>query len=186
MKKLLCISAALIALDQAAKHLARHFFAGSHVEIVQGFLGIYPFHNTYLGWLGWWVGPVYEPSPLILFVLLHLFFAALLVTGYKYLCFISPKNRALLNAFFVLAVAGAGGALIDNMLFGGSWDFIYVVGGWIIDLKDIYLLASLVLLHIFCALLVPQYLKLTVEQRKQLRFTAWIRNMRKDMRKTSR
>jgi len=179
MKNLLLISAALIVLDQATKHLARYFVADGVFVVIPGVVSVAPFHNTYLGWLGWWAGVVAVPSPVGLVVALHIFYAVLVVVGYRYFCFISQKNRALLDAFFVLAVAGAGGAFIDAVVFGGSWDFIFLFGVLTVDLKDIYIFANIILLFIFGALLVPQYLKLNEKQREQLSFISWAKRKKK-------
>ncbi|MCL2576968.1 MAG: signal peptidase II [Defluviitaleaceae bacterium] len=181
MKKLLCVSAVLIALDQITKHLARYFVADDLVVIVPGILSIAPFHNTYLGWLGWWAGVVDVPSPLILVFLKHFFILLFLSVMYWYFCFISKKSRSLLNASFVSAVAGVGGSFIDNLLFNGSWDFIFVFNALIFDLKDFYLLTHLILLFIFGILLVPQYKKLSKEQRGQLSFSSWMQQSLKNV-----
>jgi signal peptidase II len=176
MKKLLCISALLILLDQSTKHLVRHFFADTLIVLIPGVLNIYSFHNTYLGWLGWLQGVVYEPSPLALIVLLHSAYVVILVIGYRYLCFLSKKNRPLLNAFFVLALAGMGGAFVDDMIFNGSWDFIYLFDAVILDLKDFYIFANIILLFVFVGLYIPQYFRLSKEQRRGLDFFTWIKN----------
>ncbi|MCL2577546.1 MAG: signal peptidase II [Defluviitaleaceae bacterium] len=176
MKKLFCVSVVLIVLDQITKHLARYFFADGLVVIIPGILSIAPFHNTYLGWLGWWAGIVDVPSPFILIFLKHLLILLFLMVMYWYFCYISEKNRFLLKASIVPAVSGIGGSFIDNLLFNGSWDFIFVFNALIFDLKDFYLLAHLILLIIFSVLLVPQYLKLSERQRRQLSFFSWIQN----------
>lgn len=175
MKKLLCIAAALLAIDQATKHLARHFIGDDLIVFIPGFLNIAPFHNTYLGWLGWFVGVVDEPSPVSLIFLKSAFYVVLLLVAYNYFCFLTQKNRPLLNAFFVLATAGMGGSLIDRTLFGGSWDFIYLEGAIIFDFKDAYLFASIVLSIIFAALYIPQHFKLSKEKRDEINFFAWIK-----------
>ena len=177
MKKLLVISVLLILLDQASKHIVRFVFADTLVVLVPRVLNIYPFHNTYLGWLGWWRGVVYEPSPLILVVIPHVVYVIFLVVGYNYLCFLTEKNRALLNAFFVFAVAGMGGSLIDGLFFGGSWDFIYVFDLFIMDVKDIYIFVNIILLFVFVALYIPQYFRLSKEERNKLDFFAWFKNL---------
>jgi signal peptidase II len=178
MKSLLIISAALIIFDQITKHLARLFFAGKCFQIIPGVLSIEPFHNTYLGWLGWWAGSVDVASPLYLHFFVYLFYVCVVVVGYRYFCFITQKNRQLLDGFCVMAIAGSGSALIDNLFFSGSWDFIYIFIAFIIDFKDIYIFANLASLYAFGILLVPQYFKLNKEQRKRLSFVVWLKGQK--------
>ena len=68
-----------------------------------------------------------------------------------------------------------GGAFIDDMFFNGSWDFICFFDTIILDLKDIYILLNFILLFVFGALYIPEYLKLSKEQRKRLDFISWVK-----------
>jgi len=62
-----------------------------------------------------------------------------------------------------------------NLFFNGSWDFIYLFNALIFDLKDFYILTQLALIYIFGIMLIPQYLKLSKEQRNQLKFFSWVK-----------
>ena len=171
MKKLLYISGILILIDQATKHVARHLFLDSYLNLIYGILTIYPIQNTNLGWLGGFHG---HQTPFALNVATQLVYGFVMVVVYKYLCFLTDKNRILLNLFFPLMIAGVTGAFIDVVFFRGSWDFIKAFQIVIFDVKDIYLLVSAVLIVTFNIAYIPQLRKLTTEQRNQLDFVKWL------------
>ena len=62
------------------------------------------------------------------------------------------RNDDLCDAIYVvqdLLMAGMVCSLLDKVFWGGSLDYIYLFGRWIVDLKDIYMVAGLVV-YIYC------------------------------------
>lgn len=133
---------ALVVLDQGVKLLVVRPLSGVTFPFVEGFLHFYPKVNENLTWGGNFIEPLSLPA---VAVFLNMLVIGLYLSGYGFYRASVHEPRPAPTAAFCLGMAGCVSGLADRTLWGGSLDFLQIPGLLIFDLKDCYLVASLVL-----------------------------------------
>lgn len=172
MKRAVCLSAALLALDQAIKLIISHFIFNTSFVIVPGILSFQPVLNTNLTWIA---SMANYQTPVVLMVVLQVFFLAASVLVYRYLIYLLDTKRSIVNGFFAFVSAGICGSFIDVVFWSGSLDFVRLFDWFTFDFKDVYLSVCIVFLFVYLIGYQKAYHRLSKENRKQKGFLRWIK-----------
>jgi len=171
----------LILVDQAIKIIISNFFfePHTHVIIIDGVLNFCPMQNIYLGWI---------PSildymmPVYMAVLLDIIAMLILFAAYRYLKFCAfrwDKYGNLPDIFLTLMLSAACCALVDDIFWGGSIDYIRLFDWFTFDLKDSYSSIAITIMFFYLIIFFIQYYKLTKEERKKydkkVKFFNWLK-----------
>ena len=167
MKRVILWIIGLTALDQVVKLLVTRFLIDSRFAILPRILYFRPHQNTHLG---------FYPSlfdfvmPWYCSVLFTIFTVLLLMILYRYMKFITfgwNKYRYLPFMYLVLTLSAGICSFIDDIVWGGSWDFIHLINWFIFDFKDAYLAIGIISMAFYVATYGVLYeRKLSKEERK--------------------
>jgi len=189
MKRVILCIIGLTALDQVVKLLVTRFLIDSRFAILPSVLYFRPHQNTHLGFfpsLFDFVMPVYYS------VLITILVGLFLTICYRYMKFMTfgwNKYKCLPLMYLVLTLSACICSFIDNVAWGGSWDFIYLVNWFIFDFKDAYLAIGIVSMVFYAAAYGVLYeRKLSKEERKEAskskKLLSWVKRglpLRPDM-----
>lgn len=132
----------LFIMDQVIKLYIYLNHMEKDIDIIKGFLMFRPKFNRDFSWI----------NSLFQFgigLTAHIIISAIVLLGLIFTYdFIKTKKHInnTLNLAFVFIISGAICSLIDKLIWGGSLDYIYLVGFFIFDLKDVYISVFEVLL----------------------------------------
>jgi len=172
LRKMILIIICLFTLDQGIKLLTVNYIAKADIEIIPGILSLTPCQNTNFGFFAIVFGV--DMTSIYAF-LIPVISVSIITFCYRYLSYLSEKNRGYLKLFLSLAIASMCCLFADVVFWGGSWDYIGLFNLIIADLKDLYLFICLICILIWYVTYVPQYFKLEKAERKQYDLVRWIR-----------
>jgi lipoprotein signal peptidase len=126
---------ALFVIDQVIKMVINRYFLEVNFDIIPPLFYFKPKFNiqysyvNYLFNLGWgfWIHVITRCFAVIIIVFTYGLFK------------IISDNAKIINIAFILGFAASLSALIDNICWGGSLDYIYLKPLFIFDLKDLYI-----------------------------------------------
>lgn len=102
--------------------------------IIKGLLEFYPkFNRDYS-----WINSLFQ---LGVGFLSHIIMGIITLIGLILVYDFIKTNKHIgniLNAAFIFIISGAICSLVDKIFWGGSLDYVYLVGFFIFDLKDVY------------------------------------------------
>lgn len=179
MRLLVYIAAVLVAVDQGIKLLVAGLFMDAEFAIIPGVFYFRTWQNIYRGMiphlLGW-------EMPAHIAVLATLCAMLIVVVAYRLMSFAAynlKRCRRMLRASLPLIFAGAVCKLFDDVIWGGSLDFIRIPGFIIFDLKDVYIIAgTAMVLFVWVVYMVNYFLMSKDERReedKRLKPVPWFR-----------
>lgn len=143
LRTFILLTGLLVLLDQIIKLIIYRWFFTADVPILFNFVRFSPMQNTSLSWFGSLGVGVF--ANLFITVVLNIIVLYIASAGYAYLRKYSSTPALLPHIIFCMLLAGAVCSLIDKTLWGGSIDYIQLVGLFTFDLKDCYLSGSAVL-----------------------------------------
>jgi lipoprotein signal peptidase len=137
---------ALVVIEQVLKLVISVNYRDLNVEIIPSLLEFKPtLNDKTFYWLGLmnidvgrWVRLATGIIVLVIFGLLYLFMKKA-----------TSKKEKLMDMGFIFGFAGILCSLCDNILFGGSWDYVYLKPLFVFDLKDLYLNCFIILFAVF-------------------------------------
>lgn len=129
----------LIALDQSIKIIIYHFFFDIYTDILGNSVRFRPIINTNLSWGGNYI-PILNNMALLIFV--NFLVVALFLSGYAFYRSKKPESSAYVDSIYITGLAGSICSLIDKIIWGGSLDYIQIVGFFTFDMKDCYLVIA--------------------------------------------
>lgn len=125
-----------IVLDQFLKIIIYCFFFDIQTEILGNMVRFRPVFNTNLSWGGNYI-PIL--SEMVIVVFLNILIIVLFLSGYAFYRSKKPEFNACIDIIYVIGLAGSFCSLVDKIIWGGSLDYIQIVGLFTFDLKDCYL-----------------------------------------------
>lgn len=131
----------LVLLDQMFKLIMFCFFYLEDYPLIGSFLQIFPIINTHLSWPGNYISLFQNFYFLTIFNVLILFFVK-----YLYLFYQTKVNNesSVIRNLYIIFQAGAIASLLDKLLWGGSLDYVMINETFVFDLKDCYLVISVI------------------------------------------
>lgn len=143
LKRVLPLAFLLIVLDQVVKLIIWNNFFDYRFYFIGEIIGFYPVINTSLSWLGHYIS--FLRSPLIIAAINVV---VLVVVSRYYIHYLQTEEKPLkiVHITFVFALASCICSFIDKLFWGGSLDFIYITGLFVLDLKDLYIMIAQFLL----------------------------------------
>lgn len=137
----------LIVIDQASKIIMNVFFKDISLELIENnILGMRVFLNTEN--LSVFNHEIFDFNlSLSLLILLNIVILAVLISIYFYFQKNQFSNR-ITSMIFILLIAGTISSTIDRVFWGGSLDFIVLLG-YIVDLKDLYAVAGATIVAVY-------------------------------------
>ena len=138
----------LFVIDQVIKIIISRYFLDVNFDIISPLFYFKPKYNTHhsyindlfkLGW-GFWTHFIIRCFTAILIVFLYDLFKAI------------SSNAKIINTAFIFIFAALLCVFIDDIIWGGSLDYIYLKPLFIFDLKDLYS-------NIFIILFLSYYIK---------------------------
>ena len=124
----------LVILDQTINVIIKNY-DGVKIPLVNNILYFMPTLNTNYSW----INSLFEFG---LSKVFHIVLAIVILLfsyyGFKYLNFKGIKSKPI-NMTKIFLFSGGISSLIDKAYWNGSWDFIFLKGFFVFDLKDLYL-----------------------------------------------
>ncbi|MCL2517547.1 MAG: signal peptidase II [Oscillospiraceae bacterium] len=187
MKKILIFTGFLFAIDQGVKLLISYFIGENHIPIIPNFFHIHPYLND----INQFERTFNFKIPIIIMLVVCIVAVFFIIFFYRFFNFVTKKWRKLLTSFTSFTLAGMLCACIDQIVWGGSLDYMcfyrnypddyewfckvcneYHTGGtfhsYIFDLKDIYIDIGFILILILIIIMLIEYYKnFSKEERKK-------------------
>lgn len=135
----------LVIIDQIIKLYIYNNSMDSKFGIIEGYVEFYPMFNRDYSWIN-------SLFQLGIGLLPHIIFSAIVSIGLILVYDFVKTNKQLsnpLNLTFIIIISASICSLIDKIFWGGSLDYIYLVGFFIFDLKDVYVSVFEILLIIY-------------------------------------
>ena len=172
-KRTICLSVILIAIDEGVKLVVFWLCMGTSFVLIPNVLLFRPVQNKHLIYLF----SLLEIKPPLAVMILGVIIAfVIVIMMYRYCLFIYRKQNSILTLSLSFGLAGIIGSFIDIACWGGSIDFIRLFNWFTFDLKDVYLSTMALLIILSVLLNMPEYYKLSKEDRKKLGLILWIKN----------
>lgn len=125
----------LVAIEQIIKLIIAQNYQDVNFEIIPSLVDFKPTLNNKTFY---WLGLIDVNVDQIIRLGTGLIFLVVLAIFYLYLKK-TIQNRKWVDITFIFGFAGILCSISDNIVFGGSWDYVYIKPLFIFDLKDIYL-----------------------------------------------
>ncbi len=135
----------LVLLDQMIKLIMFSFFYLKDYPLIGSLIRIFPIINTNLSWPGNYILLFQNFYFLMILNVLILF-----LSNYLYLFYKSKVTNvsSVIKKIYITFQAGAIASLLDKLLWGGSLDYVMINEVFVFDLKDCYLIISIILIII--------------------------------------
>ncbi len=173
MKKLFVIFIGLVSIDQTIKLLILNFCINANIVLLPNILFLRPKQNTNLNW----IASILEyKTPLILMLVMQIFFLTVIILLYRYCSFLWIQGKKFQDGMLLFYISGLTCSFIDVVFWGGSLDFLMLFDWFIFDLKDVYLdIGIAFLLLYFISYYIKVYHKMSKTERKQTSILIWIK-----------
>lgn len=131
----------LVLIDQLIKIVIKRLWFEADIAILGDVVRFAPKINTKLSWGAHFIDILRNP---VVINVLNVIVLLVFISAYSYYRSQKEQPTKAANAVYVLGVSGTLCSLIDKLFWGGSLDYIQLIGLFTFDLKDCFITLSIV------------------------------------------
>lgn len=132
----------LVLIDQLIKIIIMRFWFEADIALLGDWIRFAPKINTMLSWGAHFIDVLRHP---VVINVLNVIVLLVFISAYSYYRSKKEQPTKVANAVYVLGVSGAVCSLIDKLFWGGSLDYVQLMGLFTFDLKDCFITLSIII-----------------------------------------